>query len=89
MLSDTKKSILLPWVPMGFCAFLSMITIVAQVWMMAAYGPASSGTLSIVFLCNIPMCFFFVGILTSKLQREVRDLKAQLVVLQEHRTERA
>ena len=86
MLTETKRLAMLPWVPMGFCAFLSLITIVAQVWMMAAYGPASNGAMSIVFLCNIPMCFFFVGTLTAKLQREVRDLKAQLVVLQENRS---
>jgi hypothetical protein len=31
-----------------------------------------------VFLSFLPMCFFFVGIATSNMQREIRELRQEL-----------
>jgi hypothetical protein len=82
MLSEAKRLALLPWVPMGFCASLVLITLVTMFWMMAVNGFSSGEAWSIVFLCNLPLCFMFVGFMTSHLQREIRELREQLVELQ-------
>jgi len=42
----------------------------------------STGELPIVFLCNLPMCFFFVGTAVVGLQRQITDLRSQLTELQ-------
>jgi ABC-type tungstate transport system substrate-binding protein len=38
----------------------------------------SSAALAPVFLCFLPMCFFFVGSAIRNMQREIRELRAQL-----------
>jgi hypothetical protein len=63
------------WVPMVFCASLSLICVGAFI------GSSTAGV--IPFLCFLPMCFFFVATVTSNLQREVRELREQVAKLQE------
>lgn len=65
------------WIPMAFCAFLSLMALTLQI----ALGPDSSAWQP-AFFCNLPLCFFFVGALTTQLQREIRDLQAQVAELQ-------
>jgi MFS family permease len=81
MMPHARRISILAWVPMGFCTGLSIITIVAMIWMMAA-NSTSEGGWAIVFLCNLPLCFMFVGFMTSHLQREIRELREQIAVLQ-------
>jgi len=65
------------WLPMGFCAALSLICVIAFIGFPTAWV--------IPFLCFLPMCFFFVAAVTSNLQREVRELREQVAKLQEKR----
>lgn len=81
MFSEAKRLSILPWVPMAFCAVLALITLVTMIWMMAAGVLNSGGSWVITFLCNLPLCFMFVGFMTSHLQREIRELREQIVEL--------
>ena len=80
-MSDAKKRATLPWVPMGFCAFLSLITVTANIWL-SFVNHSDSGGWAIGFLCFLPMCFYFVGAATSKTQGEILELRKQLAALQ-------
>jgi hypothetical protein len=66
------------WLPMAFCLSLSFICL-------AGVLSRSASSWNIVFLCFLPMCFFFVAAVTSNLQREVRELREQVAKLQEKR----
>ena len=60
------------WVPTLFCGFLSLVALGVALFAPspAAWAPA--------FLCFLPMCFVFVGSALSNMQREIRELRAQL-----------
>ena len=63
------------WVPLIFCAALSLISVMTL---------TSSGTAGVIpFVCFLPMCFFFVAITTGRLQREIYDLQEQLSKLRQ------
>lgn len=64
------------WLPAAFCAALACICVVSFI-------SRSSGPGIIPFLCFLPMCFVFVAVVTSTLQREIRELREQVVKLQE------
>jgi hypothetical protein len=81
MISKKWKRATSPWVPAGFCAFLSLVTIVSNLWLTVVIGRDYGGW-AIGFLCFLPMCFFFVGALTSQMQREIQDLRKQIAELQ-------
>ena len=74
MKSTTKQKVG-NWLPMAFCASLSLICLIAFI---------SSGkdVWVIPFLCFLPMCFFFMAAVTVNLQREVRDLREQVAKLE-------
>ena len=61
------------WIPAIFCACLSLICIAALL--------ASSTGWMIPFLCFLPMSFFFTATVTSRLQREIRELREQVAQL--------
>ena len=66
------------WTPVAFCAFISLTALFAS--------PRSDvGWWRPAFFAFLPMCFFFVGAGTSGMQREIRDLRKQIVELQEKR----
>ena len=67
-----------PWIPAAFCAFISFIAL------FASNGP-DAGWWRPTFFAFLPMCFFFVGAATSQMQREIRELRKQVVELQEKR----
>ena len=60
------------WVPAMFCGIFSLVALGA-----AVYAP-SPAAWAPVFLCFLPMCFFFVGSAIRNMQREIRELRAQL-----------
>ena len=82
MLLETRRLSTLAWAPMGFCTAISILTIVGMLWIKAVNGSEPGGMGLIVFLCNLPLCFMFVGYMTSHLQREIRDLRDQIAQLQ-------
>jgi len=55
-----------------FCGILSLVALGAVL-----FAP-STAALAPVFLCFLPMCFFFVGSEVRNMQREIRELRAQL-----------
>jgi hypothetical protein len=67
------------WTPAAFCAFLSLLALAMQI------GP-DSGAWKPAFYCFLPMCFFFVGLVTSQMQGEIRELRKQLTELQAKQT---
>jgi len=71
---------LAPWVATLFCATLSLITVVAQLWLVKANGSDGWGW-SIPFLCFLPMCFFYAGAFVKNLQDQVTDLQRQVTEL--------
>ena len=81
MVSKEWKRATSPWVPGGFCAFLSLVTIVVNLWLTVAIGRDYGGW-AIGFICFLPMCFFFVGASMSRMQREIQDLRRQIAELQ-------
>ena len=60
------------WVPAMFCGFLSLVALG-----MALYAP-SPPAWAPLFFCFLPMCFVFVGSALANMQREIRELRAQL-----------
>ncbi|MGA3008399.1 MAG: hypothetical protein ABSE59_10975 [Opitutaceae bacterium] len=65
------------WIPVAFCAALSLISA-------SAFSQSTSGTAGVIsFVCFLPMCFVFVAMTTARLQREIRDLREQLSKLQQ------
>jgi len=71
------KQKLVNWLPMSFCVSLSIICVITFIGFPTAWV--------IPFLCFLPMCFFFVAVVTSNLQREVRELREQVAKLEEKR----
>jgi hypothetical protein len=65
------------WIPAGFCACISLIALFTPSW--------SAGALNPVFLSSLPMCFYFVGVVTSELRSEVDRLRKQLAELEQQR----
>jgi hypothetical protein len=63
------------WYPAAFCAFLSYTAL------FASRNP-DAGWWKGPLLSFLPMCFFFVGHETWKLQKEIRELRKLVTDLQ-------
>jgi hypothetical protein len=65
------------WKPAVFCAFLSIIALVAQaisvesIW----WRPA--------FFAFLPMCFYFVGSVSMQMHRELHELRRRIFDLEQ------
>lgn len=66
------------WIPAAFCTCISLIALFASV-------VSDAGWWRPAFFAFLPMCFFFVGGITSQMQGEIRVLQTQLAELQEKR----
>ena len=64
----------------GVLAFLSLLALSMQIG-------SDSGAWKPMFYCFLPMCFFFVGLATSQMQRKIRELRMQLAELQQKRVD--
>jgi len=65
---------LVHWLPFAFAAYLCYTTL----WRLSASdGPMWAPA----FYAFLPMCFFFVGLVTFRLEREVRELRGQIAKL--------
>ena len=62
------------WIAPAFCAFISVIAMAASVGNAESWRPA--------FFAFLPMCFYFVAVVTSQMQVEIRELRKQLAELQ-------
>jgi len=70
-----------PWLAAWFCAFISAITVISDLGQaFLNHQPASLGML-ITFLAFMPMCFYFMGLMASRQQAELNDLRGQLAAL--------
>lgn len=64
------------WIPAIFCAFLCLMALSMQIGSDSfAWKPA--------FYSFLPMCFFFMGMATSNLQREIRELRQRVSELEQ------
>ena len=68
-----------PWLPAIFCAVLAGITTIGNLWIYAVTD--TQGALTLVYILNMPMCFFFVGAYLAQLRNENRELRSRLNVL--------
>jgi hypothetical protein len=62
----------LHFLPFGFCCFLSLMTL---------FGPGSDpdiGWWVPAFISSLPMCFFYMGAVTTGMQREIIELRSRL-----------
>lgn len=62
----TNRERNLPWVPAGFCAFLSLMSLGIQV------GFQSNAWVG-VFLPFLPLCFYFSGVSVWHLRQEINS----------------
>ena len=65
------------WVPAGFCAFISLIALFGSI------SPSDSGWWRPAFFAFLPMCFFFVGSVTTKMYRELRELRQRITEMEQ------
>lgn len=66
------------WTPAILCAFLSLITVAGNLIVGFMNHAAPWSGIDGVFYCFLPMCFFLVGAMLSKLQTENRDLRTRI-----------
>lgn len=81
MVIDEVKRKSAPWVAAGFCAALSAMTIVTDLSL--SFINHTNSNLPIVFLCFLPMCFFFVGAAVSDMRNQIRELREQVATLKQ------
>lgn len=66
------------WTPSILCAFLSLITVAGNLIVSFLNRTPPSSSMDVPFYCFLPMCFYFVGALLSKLQAENRELRTRI-----------
>ncbi len=86
MFSTEQRRAMLPWTPMGFCVFLSLVTIVANL-ALSVVNHTDTGGWATGFLCFLPFCFFLVGFAAARMQTEINELRRQIAQLR-HRSPR-
>jgi len=67
------------WIPAAFCAFISLIVLVAS------FSSSDSGWWRPAFFAFLPMCFFFVGSATTQMHRELFELRQRITELEQQR----
>lgn len=65
-----------PWIPAIFCAVLALITTVGN--LLTRQSGGASDSVTSVFILFLPMCFFHVGVLLTKLRNENREMRLRL-----------
>ncbi len=59
---------------------LALIVTIGNIWATAFGGSDSAAT--VVFIVNMPLCFFFVGAYLTKLRNDNLDLRERLNAMQ-------
>ena len=67
-----------PWIAAIYCAALGVIVILAEIVVAFISRTPNFSSVSIVFYCFLPMCFYFVGDFLSSLKKENLALKSQV-----------
>ncbi len=70
-----------PWTAAWFCAALSLIAVVSDLGIAFVNRQPSRLEGLTAFLAFLPMCFYFLGMLVSKQQKEIQELRTQLEAL--------
>jgi len=70
---------LAPWLPAIFCAVLAVIVTVCNLWVYSQGGSDSGGNM--IYMLNMPMCFFFVGAYLTKLRNDNTALRLRVDAL--------
>jgi hypothetical protein len=68
------------WTPAAFCAFISLVALFGSIG-------SDTGWWRPTFFAFLPLCFYFVGVVTFQMQGELRELRKQLAELQEKRVD--
>jgi hypothetical protein len=72
------------WIPGVFCAFISLIALFGSIGPHLFFGTRSYEVWwQPVFFAFLPMCFFFVGIGTTHLHRELNELRRRIAELEQ------
>jgi hypothetical protein len=70
-----------PWIAFWFCAFISAMAVISDLGQsFLNHQPAQLGMLT-GFLAFLPMCFYFMGLMVSRQQVELNDLRGQIAAL--------
>jgi hypothetical protein len=70
-----------PWIAGWFCAGLSVTAVVSDLGLaFLTRQPPHLGMLQ-SFLAFLPMCFYFMGLMVSRQQAEINDLRGQIAAL--------
>ncbi len=77
MISTELKQKFAPWTAAAFCAILSLITISFNL-RLSFQNHGETGTVDIIFLAFLPVCFFFVGATATHMQLQIRELRKRL-----------
>ena len=65
-----------PWNSAAFCASLALITMVGNLLTFQSGG--SDGSLMMIYLINLPMCFYFIGGHLVQLRNENHEMRLRL-----------
>ena len=63
------------WIPFVFAVFLCYTAL----WRLAA---SETKIWAPVFYAFLPMCFFFIGVTTARMEREIRELRRSVAKLE-------
>jgi hypothetical protein len=67
-----------------FCEILSLITIAGILWLSLVNHSFEGGwSMLFVFLVFLPLCFFLMGMGTSRMQHEIKELRKQIEELRQ------
>ena len=73
------------WIPAAFCALISFLALLESIGIHFFVGSTGYiGWWQPVFFAFLPMCFFFVGVATTHLHRELRELKQRVAELEQN-----
>lgn len=64
------------WVATVFCAFISLVALFGSVTPETSWWRPT-------FFAFLPMCFFYVGCVTSRLHRDLEQLRRRVEVLEQ------
>lgn len=76
MLPDRARQAILPWIPAAYCTLISFMVFFPS-------GPRDLSSGQIMFFCFLPMAFIFAGFAMREFQAQVRELRKQVVELED------
>jgi TRAP-type C4-dicarboxylate transport system permease small subunit len=66
-------------IPAILCAGICLVTLSGNLILAYATGNMSIiAGIDVVFYCNLPICFYFVGMFLRELQQENRELRTRI-----------